>query len=102
MYKHDTTTNLADFNPKGKLGLLFAQAKLFNHYNDQLSIVLPDNLKSLSLCAIKNDLATFVTDNQACAFLAQQQQKTLLNALQKINGLSKIQKIAVKVSLNVN
>lgn len=99
MYKHKTTTKLTDFNPKGKLGLLFTQARMFNHCNDQLSQTLPDNLKSLSLCMIKNDLATFVTNNQASAFLAQKQQKTLLNALQKIDGLPTIRKIVVKVSL---
>lgn len=100
MYKHETTTNLADFNPTGKLGLLFARAKMFNHYNDQLSKTLPDGLKSLSLCVIEGDLATFVADNQASAFVAQKQHKTLLSALQKIDGLAKIRKIAVKVSIN--
>lgn len=99
MHKHKTTTNLADFDPKGKLGLLFARARVFNHCNDQLFKILPDNLKSLSLCAVENNTATFVTCNQAEAFIAQNQHKTLLSALQKIDELPKIQKVVVKVSL---
>lgn len=99
MPNYKSTTKLADFSLKGRLGLLFSQARMFNDCNDKLLKILPDNLKALSLCAIKDDVATFVADNQATAFVAQQQQKILLDALRGIDGLPKIKKIVIKVDL---
>jgi hypothetical protein len=97
--KKNNTTNLSNFTPKGKLGALFAQARMFNRLNDQLSTLLPDAFKTLSLCALKDNTATFVTHNQAVAFRAQKQQDTLLDILKNLDALSNIQKIIIKVDL---
>ena len=97
--KKNKTTNLSNFTPKGKLGALFAQARAFNRLNDQLSTLLPEAFKTLSLCALKDEVATFVTHNQAVAFRAQKQQNTLLDIVKNLDDLSSVQKIVVKVDL---
>ncbi len=97
--KKDNTTNLSNFRPKGKLGALFAQAKTFNQLNDQLFETLPEDLKKLSLCALKNNTATFVTHDQAVAFRAQKQHDLLLNILKDFEALSNTQKVVIKVDL---
>jgi hypothetical protein len=56
-------TNLSKFIPKGALGQLFQQARALNHLNEQLSEHLPEQFALLSLCTIKDNTATFVTDN---------------------------------------
>ena len=78
---------------------MFAQARMLNQLNDQLSTLLPDAFKTLSLCTIKDNTATFVTQNQAVAFRAQKQQDTLLDILKSLDALSNIQKIIIKVDL---
>ncbi|HIM58015.1 MAG TPA: hypothetical protein EYJ00_01650 [Gammaproteobacteria bacterium] len=93
------TANLTNFKPKGKLGVLFAQARVFNYLNDRLSTLLPPAFVSLSLCAIKGNTATFVTHDQAVAFRAQKQQATLLAAIKPLDALSQIQKIVIKLDL---
>jgi hypothetical protein len=95
----NNTTNLSNFTPKGKLGVLFAQARMFNQLNDQLSTLLPEAFKTLSLCALKDNTATFVTHNQAVAFRAQKQQDALLDILKNLDALSSVQKIIIKVDL---
>lgn len=97
--KKNKTTNLSNFTPKGKLGVLFAQARAFNQLNDQLSVLLPEAFKTLSLCTLKDGVATFVTHNQAVAFRAQKQQNTLLDIVKNLDDLSSVQKIVVKVDL---
>jgi len=78
---------------------LFAQARMFNQLNDQLSTLLPDAFKTLSLCTLKDNTATFVTQNQAVAFRAQKQQDTLLDIIRSLDALSNIQTIIIKVDL---
>jgi hypothetical protein len=95
----NNTTNLSNFTPKGKLGVLFVQARMFNQLNDQLSTLLPEAFKTLSLCALKDHTATFVTHNQAVAFRAQKQQGVLLDILKDLDTLSSVQKIIIKVDL---
>jgi hypothetical protein len=93
------TTNLSNFTPKGKLGVLFAKARAFNQLNDQLSALLPEAFKTLSLCALKDGTATFVTNNQAVAFRAQKQHNVLLDIVKNLEDLSGVQKIIIKVDL---
>jgi len=95
-------TNLANFTPKGALGQLFTRARALNELNAQLANYLPDTFKSLSLCAINGNTATFVTNNQALAFRAQKQSAVLLGILQQIESLTEINKIVVKVDLKEN
>ncbi|RUM78698.1 MAG: hypothetical protein DSZ16_01635 [Candidatus Thioglobus sp.] len=97
--KKNNTTNTSNFTPKGRLGALFAQARMFNQLNDQLSTLLPDAFKTLSLCTLKDNTATFVTHNQAVAFRAQKQQDTLLDIIRSLGALSNIQIIIIKVDL---
>jgi hypothetical protein len=97
--KKNNMTNTSNFTPKGDLGALFAQARVFNQLNDQLSTLLPDAFKTLSLCTLKDNTATFVTHNQAVAFRAQKQQDTLLNIIRSLETLSNIQIIIIKVDL---
>lgn len=98
MSKHETI-NLADFNPSGRLGQMFARAKAINQLNDQLVEFLPEIFKPLSLCMVEGHTATFVTNNQALAFRAQKQQDELLSVLRRIDALSHIKKILIKVDL---
>ncbi|MDG2354000.1 MAG: hypothetical protein P8L86_04215 [Gammaproteobacteria bacterium] len=95
----NNTTNLSNYTPKGKLGVLFAQARAFNQLNDQLSTLLPEAFKTLSLCTLKDGVATFVTHNQAVAFRAQKQQDFLLGIIKNLDALSSVQKIIIKVDL---
>jgi hypothetical protein len=67
--------------------------------NQQLSAHLPESFASLSLCAIDNTTATFVTDNQALAFRAQKQPNILLDALSQLPSCEQITKVAVQVNL---
>lgn len=97
-YKNQIT-NLANFKADGALGALLAQARTFNHLNDQLSAFLPPALVSLSLCTIKNHTATFVTHNQAIAFRAQKQHDVLLAILNRLEALPPIQKVVIKIDL---
>lgn len=78
---------------------MFAQARAFNQLNDQLSTLLPEAFKALSLCALKDDTATFVTNNQAVAFRAQKQHNVLLGIVKNLEDLSGVQKIIIKVDL---
>ncbi len=94
-----TTKNLANFAPKGRLGQLFAKGRAYNRINNQLSTLLPPSLKSLSLCMIDDETATFITNNQALAFRGQKQSKDLLSILRTLEGLSHIQKVKIKVDI---
>jgi hypothetical protein len=51
------------------------------------------------LCAINDNTATFVTNNQALAFRVQKQPDVLLNALKQMASLTTIEKVIVKISL---
>jgi hypothetical protein len=97
--KKSNTTNLSNFTPEGKLGALFVQARMFNRLNDQLSTLLPGAFKALSLCALKDNTATFVTHDQSVAFRAQKHHDILLDALKNLDTLSNVQKVIIKVDL---
>ena len=97
---NNTPTHLADFIPTGDLGKLFKHAKTLNHLNDLLSEFLPITLKTLTLCAVKNNTAIFVTKSQAVAFQAQKQTETLLEALHQVQALSHVNKTSIKIDLS--
>lgn len=92
-------TNLSNFTPKGLLGSLFAKARTLGVANEDLKQQLPKSFQSLSLCTIVDGVATFVTDNQALAFRAQQQQTLLLDALAQVKNIPTAEKVVIKVSL---
>ncbi|SMM97659.1 hypothetical protein SPONL_778 [uncultured Candidatus Thioglobus sp.] len=80
---------------------MFERARVFNRLNKQLKTQLPDSFKSLSLCTIDGNTATFVTDSQALAFRAQQQKNVLLEALKRIDATANIDKIVIKIDQNI-
>ncbi len=98
MCPHKPTTNLAAFSPKGQLGKLFAQAKIYNQINEQLNQELPSTLKTLELCLIKNNIATLITSNPAVAFRAKQQLNELTTIVQSACLSIQIKQIEIKVT----
>ncbi len=100
MCQHKPTTNLTNFSPKGSLGQMIAQAKIYNKINAQLHSQLPSALKDLKLCLIKDNVATLITSNSAVAFRAKQQLNEIITLLQGISLCQKISHIEIKVNTN--
>ncbi len=100
MCQYKTLTNLASFVPNGQLGQLFAQAKAYNKINIELAKLLPNTLKSLELCLIKDNTATLITHNQAIAFRAQKQLVILLELLTQIPALESVIHVEIKININ--
>ena len=92
-------TNLSKFTPKDSLGRLFKKARGLNRLNEQLSKHLPEQFALLSLCAIEGNTATFVADNQALIFRAQQQNNIVLDATKQVAELAQIEKVIIKLDL---
>ena len=80
---------------------MFAQAKSYNQINTQLKKILPNALNSLELCRIKEKTATLIAPSQAVAFRAKKQQQFLLASLKRLDTLSSIQTIVIKVDLGI-
>ncbi|WPE16486.1 hypothetical protein R5P06_00070 [Candidatus Thioglobus autotrophicus] len=99
MCPHKPTTNISNFSPNGDLGQLFAQAKIYNEINAQLTPKLPETLKTLELCLIKDGAATLIASNPAIASRAKQQTHELLTLLQSVSLAGKIDRINIKVSI---
>ena len=88
---------LGNFNPTGNLGLLFKKAKLHNRYNEELIKELPSELSGLSLGLVENQKAFLVAKNASVSFRANKQKSKLLSILKKINGLSEVESVSIKV-----
>ena len=99
MCQHKKTTNLSSFSPSGDFGKLFKQAKLYNKINTELNNVLPKTLSGLELCLIKNNVATFITNNQSVAFRAKQQISEILSLIHSIPDLQNINHVDIKVTV---
>jgi hypothetical protein len=54
-------------------------------------------LLALLRCTIKDNTATFVTDNQAIIFRAQKQNTVLLSAIKQVKSLTHIEKVVIKI-----
>ena len=89
--------NLGNFKPTGNLGLLFNKAKLHNRYNEELIKELPQELSGLSLGLVENQTAFLVAKNASAAYRANKQKSKLLSILKKINGLSEVKSVSIKV-----
>jgi hypothetical protein len=100
MCQHKTTTNILNFSAKSQLGQLFAQAKIYNQINAQFKPLLPDTLKNLELCLIKDNVATLITNNSAIAFRAKQQLAQIILLLQSIEQTKQINHIKIKVIIS--
>ena len=89
--------NPVNFNPTGGLGLLFNKAKLHNRYNEELIKELPPELRGLSLGLVENQKAFLVAKNASVSYRANKQKSKLLSILKKINGLSEVKSVSIKV-----
>ena len=92
-----TKENPGNFNPTGNLGLLFNKAKLHNRYNEELIKKLPPELRGLSLGLVENQKAFLVAETASGAYRANTQKSKLLSILKKINGLSEVKSVSIKV-----
>ena len=92
-----TKENPRNFNPTGNLGLLFNKAKLHNRFNEELIKKLPPELSGLSLGLVENQKAFLVAKNPSAAYRANKQKSKLLSILKKINGLSEVESLSIKV-----
>ena len=89
--------NPGNFNPTGNLGLLFNKAKMHNRFNEEMIKELPPELCGLSLGLVENQTAFLVAKNPSVAYRANKQKSKLLSILKKINGLSEVKSVSIKV-----
>ena len=92
-----TKENPRNFNPTGNLGLLFEKAKLHNYYNEEFIKELPSELSGLSLGLVENRKVFLVAKNTSVSFRANKQKSKLLSILKKINGLTEVESVSIKV-----
>ena len=98
--KDKTTANLTNIKPSGQLGEMFEKAKLHNHFNSLLQDLLPPQFKGITLCLVKGQNVTFLAPNPSIAYRAEKQQPVLLAIIQKIDGLSSIKTVSIKLDKN--
>ena len=98
--KDKTTANLTNFKPSGELGEMFEKAKKHNHFNYLLQGLLPPQFKGITLCLVKGQKVTLLAPNPSIAYRAEKQQPALLAIIQKIDGLSSIKTVSIKLDKN--
>ena len=100
MKKQVATTNLNEFKLEEGLEVLLKKAKLHNRLNLLLQGVLPKQFKGITLCLVEEKKVTLIALNSALAYRAEKQINTLLAIVKKVEGLSQIKSISVKVDKN--
>ena len=98
--KDKTTTNLTNFNPSGELGELFKKAKLHNRFNSLLQDLLPPQFKGITLCLVKGQKVTLLAPSPSIAYRAEKQRPALLAIIQRIDGLSSINTVTIRLDKN--
>ena len=98
--KDKTTANLTNFKPSGKLGEMFEKAKLHNHLNSLLQGLLPPQFKGITICLVKEQKVTLLAPNSSVAYRAEKQRPALLAIIQRIDGLSSINTVSIKLDKN--
>ena len=98
--KDKTTTNLTNFKPSGSLGELFEKAKMHNRFNSLFQGLLPPQFKGITLCLVKEQKVTLLAPSPSIAYRAEKQQPALLAIIQRIDGLSSINAVAIKLDKN--
>jgi len=98
--KDKTTANLTNFKPTGELGEMFEKAKLHNHLNSLLQDLLPPQFKGITLCLVKEQKVTLLAPNPSIAYRAEKQRPALLAIIQRIDGLSSINTVAITLDKN--
>jgi len=89
--------NPTNFNPKSRLGFLFEKAKSHNRYDALLKSELPSELVGLSICLVEGQNIFLAAKNASVAFRAKRQKTKLLSIIKKIDGLTEIKSLSIKV-----
>ena len=89
--------NPINFNSKSRLGFLFERAKSHNHLNMLLKKELPSELAGLSLSLVEGQKVFLAAQNSSVAFRAKRQKTKLLSIIKKIEGLTEIKSLSIKV-----
>ena len=92
-----TKGNPTNFKVGGNLSTLFEKAKEHNHFNSLLKTQFSENFKGLNLCFLSPQSITLLAQNSSIAFRAEKQKTKLLSFVKKIEGLSNINSITIKV-----
>ena len=98
--KDKTTANLTNFKPSGGLGELFEKAKKHNHFNSLLQNLLPSQFEGIALCLVKDQKVTLLAPSPSIAYRAEKQRSELLAIIQRIDGLSSINTVTIKLDKN--
>ena len=98
--KDKATANLTNFKPSGSLGELFEKAIAHNRFNSLLQDLLPSQFKSITLCLVEEHKVTLLAPNPSIAYRAEKQQPALLAIIQRIDGLSSINTVTIKLDKN--
>ena len=98
--KDKTTANLTNFKPSGGLGKLFEKAKLHNHLDSLFQDLLPSQFKGITLCLVKEQTVTLLASSPSVAYRAEKQLPELLAIIQRIEGLSSINTVTIKLDKN--
>ena len=89
--------NPINFNSKSRLGFLFERAKSHNRLNMLLKKELPSELAGLSLSLVQDQKVFLVAKNVSLAYRAKRQKTKLLSIIKKIEGLTEIKSLSIKV-----
>ena len=89
-----------NFKPSGKLGAMFEKAKLHNHFNSLLQGLLPPQFKGITLCLVKEQKAFLLAPSASVAYRAEKQKGALLAIIKKVEGLSLVNTVSIKLDKN--
>ena len=92
-----TKGNPTNFKVGSNLGSLFEKAKEHNRLNSLLKAQFSDLFKGLDLCFLDSHSVTLLAKNSSIAFRAEKQKIILLSFINKIDSLSNIKSITIKV-----
>ena len=92
-----TKGNPTNFAVGRNLSSLFEKAKEHNRLNSLLKAQFSDQFKGLDLCFLNSHSVTLLAKNSSIAFRAEKQKIKLLSLIKKIEGLTNIKSITVKV-----
>jgi len=98
--KDKTTANLTNYKPSGGLGELFEKAKMHNHFNSLLQDLLPPQFEGITLCLVERQKVALLAPSPSVAYRAKKQLPELLAIIQRIEGLSSINTVAIKLDKN--
>ena len=98
--KDKTTANLTNFKPSGGLGELFEKARMHNHFNSLFQVLLPPQFKGIILCLVEEHKVTLLAPNPSIAYRAEKQRAALLAIIQKIDGLTLVKTVSIKLDKN--